>query len=178
MCLIFDVNNSWEKDLLIKRNQYIKQAGEKETHVYFIVSGAVRVYYLDDETEHSIRFGYQNNFITLLDSFLSGEVSNLSLQALKKTIVKRVSKSTIDLLILTHPPFKDLWYSTLAGLVHQQMEREIDLLTASPLIRYQRVLARSPQLFQEIPHKFIASYLRMTPETLSRIKKLDLNQDL
>jgi hypothetical protein len=55
--------------------------------------------------------------------------------------------------------------------VLQQMERERDILTSSPLERYKRVLERSPQLFQEIPNKYIASYLRMTPETLSRIKK-------
>jgi hypothetical protein len=51
----------------------------------------------------------------------------------------------------------------------QQMEREIDLLTTSPAERIARVRERSPQLFQEVPLKYIASYLRMTPETLSRM---------
>ena len=56
-------------------------------------------------------------------------------------------------------------------LILQQLEREKDILTSSPIERYKRVLKRSPQLFQEIPNKYIADYLRMTPETLSRIKK-------
>lgn len=64
-----------------------------------------------------------------------------------------------------------LWKQILELLVYQQMEREIDLLTYSPQKRYERVLQRSPQLFQEIPSKYIASYLRMSPETLSRLKK-------
>jgi hypothetical protein len=51
------------------------------------------------------------------------------------------------------------------------MEREIDLLTVSSKERYLRVLNRSPKVFQEIPHGLIASYLRMSPETLSRLKK-------
>jgi CRP/FNR family transcriptional regulator, anaerobic regulatory protein len=59
-------------------------------------------------------------------------------------------------------------------LVVQQMQRELDLLTASPIERYRRVIARSPQLFQEVPLKYIADYLRMTPETLSRLRA-DLN---
>jgi CRP-like cAMP-binding protein len=63
------------------------------------------------------------------------------------------------------------WNQLLVELIQQQMEREKDLLTAAPSERYKRVLERSPQLFQEIPTKYIASYLRMTPETLSRIKK-------
>ena len=59
----------------------------------------------------------------------------------------------------------------LESLFLDQFEREIDLLTASPEERYLRVLKRSPKVFQEVPHKYIAEYLRMTPETLSRIKK-------
>jgi hypothetical protein len=52
-----------------------------------------------------------------------------------------------------------------------QLEREVDLLTNDPAERYRRVLNRSPRLFQEVPAKYIANYLRMTPETMSRIKK-------
>lgn len=57
------------------------------------------------------------------------------------------------------------------GLLNSMLEREIDLLTSSPFERYNRILERSPQVFQEIPLKYIASYLRMTPETLSRLRK-------
>jgi hypothetical protein len=64
-----------------------------------------------------------------------------------------------------------VWLKLLEQMIFQQLEREKDLLTFSPLERYKRVWKRSPQLFQEIPNKYIASYLRMTPETLSRIKK-------
>ena len=58
----------------------------------------------------------------------------------------------------------------LESLVTQQIDRGIDLLIPSPTERLKRVLQRSPNLFQEIPLKYIASYLRMTPETLSRIR--------
>ncbi|MNY13906.1 hypothetical protein D3C86_1470610 [compost metagenome] len=67
--------------------------------------------------------------------------------------------------------YTQLWARLMEDLVVQQMEREIDLLTTAPKTRYERVLARSPQLFQQIPNKYIASYLRMSPETLSRLKK-------
>ena len=67
--------------------------------------------------------------------------------------------------------FQKLWIHILNQLVLQCIDREKDLLTSSPESRYQRVLKRSPQLFQMVPHKYIASYLRMSPETLSRLKK-------
>lgn len=66
---------------------------------------------------------------------------------------------------------RSVWSRMLENLVVQQLEREVDILTASPKERYERVLARSPRLFQEIPGRNIANYLRMSPETLSRLKK-------
>ena len=69
------------------------------------------------------------------------------------------------------PENKEVWLQLLQEFVHQQIERENDLITFSPQKRFERVFKRSPQLFQEIPQKYIASYLRMTPETLSRILK-------
>ena len=64
-----------------------------------------------------------------------------------------------------------LLFENVDSIMAAQIEREIDILTNSPKERYLRVLKRSPQLFQEIPNKHIASYLRMSPETLSRMKK-------
>ena len=66
----------------------------------------------------------------------------------------------------------------MESLVVESMNREIDLLTSDPHERYQRILRRSPRLFQEIPARYIANYLRMSPGTLSRLKSVDARQDL
>jgi len=66
---------------------------------------------------------------------------------------------------------RELWIKILQDLVVQQMQREIDILTNSPRERYERVFRRSPQLFKEVPNRHIANYLRMSPETFSRLKK-------
>ena len=129
----------------------------------------VKIVLADDE-EQIIRFGYQQNLIVSLDSFLTGKPSDLCIQAIKKTVLKVITKKQIDQFLKIEAN-KNLWITILENLVVQQMEREIDILTSSPKERYQRVLKRSPQLFQEVPNKHIANYLRMTPETLSRLKK-------
>jgi hypothetical protein len=59
----------------------------------------------------------------------------------------------------------------MEGLILQQIEREKDLLLDSPKDRFERVFQRNPKIFQLIPDKHIANYLRMSPETLSRLKK-------
>ena len=159
-----------DKTLIIERNEFLKVKGSIDTNLYYIESGSLRVFVLDDYEEQIIRFGYKENLIVALDSFLTGKASDLFIQAIKKTVVKVITKQQIDR-FLEVGSYQTLWTKILESLVVQQMEREIDILTNSPKERYERVLKRSPQLFQEIPNKYIANYLRMSAETLSRLKK-------
>lgn len=158
------------KTITIERNEFLKVKGSIDTNVYYVESGSLRVFVLDDYEEQIIRFGYSQNIIASLDSFLTGKPSDLFIQAIKKTVIKVITKQQIDDFLKIEAN-RVLWTNILETLVVQQMEREIDILTNSPKERYQRVLKRSPQLFQEIPNRHIANYLRMSAETLSRLKK-------
>ncbi len=166
-----DEENLWKEEITLPRNAFLKEKGSIDTNLYFIKSGSVRIFLQDELEEHTIRFGYRNNLIAALDSFLNDLPSDFYIQALKKTTVKVITKTAYLNFIEATPQNKQIWNEILKSFVLQQMERERDILTTSPIERYRRVLKRSPQLFQEIPNKYIASYLRMTPETLSRIKK-------
>lgn len=156
--------------ITLDRNEFLKVKGSIDTNVYYVESGSLRIFVLDDYEEQTIRFGYKENLIASLDSFLTGKPSDLYIQAIKKTVIKVITKLQIDKFLETEHN-QNLWTKILENLVIQQMEREIDILTSSPKERYERVLRRSPQLFQEIPNRHIANYLRMSPETLSRLKK-------
>jgi len=167
-----DEQSLWDKEnISLGRKEYLKVKGSIDTNLYYVKNGSLRIYVMDEQEENTIRFGYHDNFIAALDSFISEAPSDLYIQAIKKTTVNIIKKSTFMNLIESSTENLGIWHKLLGALVYQQMERERDILTSSPKERYQRVLARSPQLFQEIPSKYIASYLRMTPETLSRIKK-------
>jgi CRP-like cAMP-binding protein len=161
----------WQDEILLKRNEYLKNASTKDTRVFLIQSGSLRMFINDEFEEHTIRFGYEGNLIAALDSFFSGNPSKIAIQALRKTSLTYMPGERFNAFIESDEEARKLWLLILSGLIVQQLEREVDLLTVSPAERYLRVLHRSPQLFQEIPHRFIASYLRMTPETLSRLKK-------
>ncbi len=163
--------NLWSPDLSLKRNEYLVRAGEIERRLYFIEEGTLRVFSVNDGEEQVIRFGYRGSIITALDSFLSGKPTIFNLQAIKKCRLKPIQVESFNKLIQSSSEHTSLYLVILKQFVLQQMEREDDLLTNSPEVRYHRVLKRSPRLFQEIPAKYIASYLRMTPETLSRLKK-------
>lgn len=161
----------WSPNKILSRNEYLKIAGTCDTNFYYLVEGSVRIFMLDQKEEHTIRFGYRDSLISSLDSFLTESPSPLYIQALKKTVYTSISKNDFSILMNQDDHHKELWKNVLEMFAIQQMEREMDLLTSSSEERLSRVLKRSPHLFQEIPHKYIASYLRMSPETLSRIKK-------
>jgi len=167
---LLDAADSTGISKIFLKGEYLIKEGQVEQSIYFIEAGAVRVFHVTEFEEQTIRFGYEGSIITSLSSFITGNPSEFYIEALRKTTVKIVHKKLL-LEIVNEGTETLLQYNKLLeNLIVQQMEREIDLLTESPTKRLQRVLARSPNLFQEIPLKYIASYLRMTPETLSRIR--------
>jgi CRP/FNR family transcriptional regulator, anaerobic regulatory protein len=155
----------------IKKGDFLIRAGEVEKHLYYIEDGAVMAIYSTDDEDLTIRFGYDGSFINSLASFLNGTPSEYMISAIKSTKLRQISKEGLMQFIHSSEVLMQGYQDLLQVLITQQMERELDLLTNSPAERLQRVLQRSPNLFQHIPLRHIASYLRMTPETLSRIRK-------
>lgn len=155
---------------MVSKGQLLIKEGDTERNLYLVESGALRVFYLTEFEEMTIRLGYKGSIITSLSSFIKGTPSEFYIDAIRKTKLKVISKKNLADLVSESAENLKQYNDLLESLITQQIEREIDLLIASPTERLQRLLQRSPDLFQEIPLKYIASYLRMTPETLSRIR--------
>ncbi|MEX0811358.1 MAG: Crp/Fnr family transcriptional regulator [Chitinophagales bacterium] len=168
---LIEAHQLFEKEIELQRNEFLKVKGSVDTNIYFVESGSMKVFVLNDDEEQIIRFAYRGNIIVSLDSYITEKPSDFYIQAIKKTTVKVISKNSMMEVIHQKPEYQKLWIEVLEDLILQQIEREKDLLTTSPKERYNRVLKRSPMLFQEIPNKHISNYLRMSAETLSRLKK-------
>jgi CRP-like cAMP-binding protein len=168
---LLEANGLFERSVALERGDFLKKAGSVDTQIYYVEEGAVYAFIVDEDEERIVRFGYKDNIIVSLDSFLTERPSDFYIQAIKKSSIRVVTKKAFMQFIQQNEQGAALWAAMLENLVLQQIEREKDLLIQSPKERYERVLKRSPQLFQEIANKYIAAYLRMSPETLSRLKK-------
>ncbi|WP_179197691.1 Crp/Fnr family transcriptional regulator [Hymenobacter crusticola] len=160
----------WTKAVTLKRNDFLIRAGQVEHHLYFVASGAMRIYLPDASEEICVGFAYGTSLICSFPSFVENRPSDYCIQALKKTELLAVSRADFLVLLDSNANFARFWRMELERVLVGRIEREIDLLLPEPERRLQRLLARSPHLFQLIPKKYIASYLRMTPETLSRLR--------
>ena len=144
----------WHKKVTLKRNEYLKVGGSVDTNIYYVKRGSLRIFIEDEWEEHTIRFGYAGALVVALDSFIKGTGSKFYIQAIKACEINVMQKSAFEHFLQLDTEHFLLWNRLKDYLLCDQLEREIDLLTASPLERYKRVLKRSPQLFQEITSKF------------------------
>lgn len=168
---IKDFQHLFTKKIVVKRNEFLKTQHTIDSKIYYIESGSVKISIFKENEEQIIRFGYDENLIVSLDSFITESASDFVIQAIKKTEVWVAEKvDFMDFVYSSHE--NTLFYiKLLEDLVLQQLEREKDLLLDSPKERFERIFNRTPTLFQVIPNKYIANYLRMSPETFSRLKK-------
>ena len=125
----------WENNLQLSRNEYLKVSGSIDTNLYYITGGSLRIFVIDKEEEHTIRFAYEGDFIAALDCVITEKPSDLYIQALKKSDLKVISKKAFLEFIESSPENISRWNVILQQLVYQQMERERDLLTSSPVDR-------------------------------------------
>lgn len=161
--------NKWTIKKEVKRFDFLIQKGVRESHLYFILQGTMRIYYVSNDTEICVGFGYPNTLICSYPSFVSNQPSDYYIQALTDTQLIGISRADFYDCIHQSWNLERHWRQMTEQALLGRIEREIDLITYSPKERLERLLNRSPHIFQLFPHKYIASYLRMTPETLSRM---------
>lgn len=159
----------WKHRRTLKRNDFLARAGLVESGLFFVEAGALRIYFPNDRDEVSVGFSYTGQLICSYPSFILQKPSAYYIQALSRTELVYISRQDFYGLFERYRSIERCWRILEEQALLGKIEREAEMLAYTPEQRYERLLQRSPHIFQLIPKKYIASYLRMTPETMSRI---------
>lgn len=162
----------WTVEQTLARGDFLVFKGNIEKCLFYVESGLFRIWYPVGDEEATVGFGYPGTFLTSFPSFVGDRPSDYFIQALSVGQVIGIPKTAFYTLLESFPDLEVTWRKLIEQALLGRIEREIDLLTPTPAERLARLQSRSPHLFQIIPLKYIASYLRMTPETLSRLRSL------
>jgi CRP-like cAMP-binding protein len=156
----------------LRKKQYLLQEGDVCKFIAFVEKGAMRSYTVDEKgTEHIIQFAIEGWIISDLYSFLTEEPATYNIDALEGSELVLINKSAHEKLL------KLMWnYETYIRLeltsAYVAMQRRITSIISSPLNeRYAAFNALYPEIVQRVPQHMVASYMGLTPETLSRIRR-------
>lgn len=153
------------------KNQLITQQGETENHLSFIETGIVRFYIPGDENELTFNFSFDKEFTCAYDSLLTQPPSEYALQALTKTVAWQISYGDLQKVYAQTKAGNYLGRFASEKLFLAKSRRELSLLKYNAKERYSRLFSEQPDILKFIPLKYVASYIGITPQGLSRIRR-------
>lgn len=156
----------------LRKRQYLLQEGEVCKSVAFVGKGMLRSYLVDEKNnEHIVQFAPEDWFISDLSSFITNGSSNLNIDAIEASELVLISQAAHTHLENVIPGFFRFNCMQYRGAYIALQKRLTNMFTLSAEEKYIKLLNIYPDIMQRVPQHMVASYLGLTPETLSRVRK-------
>lgn len=153
------------------KKSVILQTEHIEQHLSFIEKGLIRFFVPKMENEITFSFSFPGEFVSAYDSFLTQTPSGYQVETLAATILWQISSSDLQTVYEQTKIGNTIGRLASELLYLDNIKRELSLLTDSAEQRYLNLLTEQPHLIQNIPLKYLASYIGITPQALSRIRR-------
>jgi len=156
----------------IKRRQFILQEEDICKHYTFVAEGCFKKFQVDQKgTEHNLQFIAENDWIMEIDSFYNEKPSRVFIEAIEPSIILQITKPDLINLFMSNPKFNRNFRVIIENRFVELENRVLQAISSTAEERYLTFLAQYPKLSQRLPNTQIASYLGITPEFLSKIRK-------
>jgi CRP-like cAMP-binding protein len=167
------IANTLEK-VTLKKKDFLLKAAQEVNHMYYVQSGCLRTYFIDPAgKEHTLQFAikgwWTSDYIAL---FGKGKLKSISyIECIRDATVFKVSKKDFDAICREMPKVSRFHIENLEGAFAAFHRRILENLTLSAKERYVRFVSTYPDIEQEVKNYHVASFLGITTESLSRIRK-------
>jgi CRP/FNR family transcriptional regulator, anaerobic regulatory protein len=163
----------------VGKKDYLLREGQTCNYINYVQSGALRAYHLDKEgKESTIMFAINDWWITDMYCFIMEQPAMQYIEAIKKSSVFQLRKDDLEKLYQKVPKFERFFRIIMQNSYIREQLRVLQNLSLSAQERYLHFIAKYPQLVPHISQKQIASYLGITPEFLSSLRKNTLKDQL
>jgi len=169
-------DNEWEfltkylKTITLRKKEHMIQEGSVCRQIGFVTQGVLRSYLLNDGDEIVNEFFFETSFASSYSSFLTQTVSSINIQAIEPTTLNLIPFELLQALYSRHNCWLHLGKFMFEQQFIKKCRRETSFLRDSAALRYFAMLKLYPDIEQRLPQYYIASYLGIAPETLSRIR--------
>ena len=155
----------------LTKGAHLFRAGDAAEALYFVRSGLTRYYYLADGIEHTGQFFLAGDFVADVAALTTGTPCVQSMDALRPTEVLVIPRTALLAAYEADPAMERFGRRMMEADMVGSKRRTASLLQLNPAERYDRLVAMRPQVIAQAPQYIVASYLGVTPESLSRIRR-------
>lgn len=156
----------------LKKKETVLEPGEVSNHMRYIANGSMRVYHLDENSqEQTLQLGIENWWVNDLYSYLSIKPSRMFIQAAEEAVLVQINRNNLEMLFLKVPEMSNFFRIKMQKAYVVLQERTMESLSLDSYEKYEKFRKDYRNLEQRFPQYVIASYLGMTPEFLSYLRK-------
>lgn len=174
----FEIVCSYATIVHVKKKQLFLAAGDVCKHEAYIVKGVMREFMTDDKGhEHVVQLAFDDWWIADMMSFITGQPANYSIEALEDCEIILFDREKENEFLDRFPQFERFFKILIQNAFVALQQRMISNMSHSAEQRYLNLIKKFPQLELRVAQHHIASYLGITPEALSRIKRKLIEHD-